>query len=116
MGTRTKDQDRESCGSEVLEKGRGDGSGSAKPVASESEKATAFFFSLLWFGLCATMEMRLSRNRDGWVGRPMVGQVPVQAGLSTHGSVCAVLCCAVPAVDAAGHSLQGSTGDWTGHL
>lgn len=79
-------------------KGRGGGSGSAKPVASErAKKATAFFFCLLWLGFCATMEMKLSRNRDGWVGWPMVGQVPVQAGLSTHGSVCAVtpLCCAV---------------------
>lgn len=40
--------------------------------------------------------MKLSRNRDGWVGRPMVGQVPVQAGFCTHGSVCAVLRCVVP--------------------
>ncbi|KAL7920011.1 hypothetical protein ACQKWADRAFT_168124 [Trichoderma austrokoningii] len=74
-----------SCGSEVLEeKDRGGGSGSARPAASEKrKKATAFFFSLSpLIRVCATM--KLSRNRDGWVQRPMVGQVPVQAGLCTH--------------------------------
>lgn len=115
MGTRTKDQDRESCGSEVWEEGRGDGSGSAKPVASERAKRRPLFFQSPLARVLRD-DGNEPEQKSGWMGWKADGGASTGTGRILYPRECvrcAALCCAC-AVDAAGHSLQGSIGLYRG--